>query len=111
MAKGDVVADMISVANNSNTSTNIRPATGGWLITNIGWSSTATSSSNGFIEVYRSDTNVDKQTFDKDSIPTVYMQYGVIPVTFNIKNSDYIKVKNVSGATEYIWWDGVVTST
>jgi hypothetical protein len=106
MAKGDIYANKESI--NDAAFMTIQPAAGQECeLYNIGW--TCSGINEGKIEVYRSDASTDDKIADCNSYIALSYGYAIFP--FNpptlINNADYIKVKNVSGASARIWYDGV----
>lgn len=106
MAKGDIYADKQSI--NDASSLTIQPAAGQECeLYNVGWSCSGTNDAK--IEIYRCDASTDDKVADYNSY--VILTYGYAIFQFNppilINNADYVKVKNVSGASARIWYDGV----
>jgi len=94
MAVGDVKSDLQSVANGNYL--DIRPPSGEeWVIHNIYHSDDA--------ELYFSN-GTDEIRFSSHS-----GEGGWIGYFFHVTNSHYLRVKNVSGATALIGYDGVQT--
>lgn len=94
MAIGDVTISLASVADDGYL--DIRPSAGvEWVIHNI------LAEIGASVELYMSNgTNEIK--VDEHSA-------GFVDVHFHCTNSIYYRVKNVSGASAYLGYDGVVT--
>lgn len=92
MAAGDATLGFQSVTNGSTI--NIQPPVGEqWVIQNIYWG--------GAVELNRADgTNAFK--FDSDA-----GFGGRLCMDYRIANNNFMQVKNVSGGTIYIAWDGM----
>lgn len=94
MAVGDATTGLSSIANNAYL--DIQAGIGvEWIIHNIYYPDA--------VEIYLTDgTNEIKFDFDTSS----GARLGYV---FHVTNGHYLRVKNVSGATMYIGYDGVVT--
>jgi hypothetical protein len=92
MAIGDAVNGLSSVANNAYL--DIQPGTGfEYIIHNLYFE--------GAVEMYFSDgTNNIK--FDSDTAAG-----GRLAYVFHSTNSKYLRIKNVSGTTKFIGFDGI----
>lgn len=97
MAVGDVVTGISSVAATTGV-LDIRPATGvEWTVHNIYYNAGTT------IEFYKTDgTNAIK--FDSDT--TAGARLGAV---FHCTNTQWIQIKNTSGAAVLVGYDGVQT--
>lgn len=104
MAKGDIYTDLVSCADAASAT--IQPAAGRECrVFNIGWSTAGANEAK--MEIYKSDASGDRLTLNKDSYTVLSYGYAICPVGIYVTNADYLKVKNVSGASGYIWYDGV----
>lgn len=94
MAVGDATVGLSSIASASYLT--IQPGAGvEWIIHNLYYPDA--------VEIYLSDgTNEIKFDFDISA-------GGRLGYVFHVTNTHYLRVKNVSGATMYIGYDGVVT--
>lgn len=94
MAAGDVVSSLTSTANNGTLSA--QPGSGvEWVLHNVYFG--------GAMELYYTDgTNSIKI----DSDTTLGARLGTV---FHVNNTRYIQIKNVSGGTVYLGYDGVIT--
>jgi Tfp pilus assembly protein FimT len=95
MAQGDVVSGLTAAVANNGT-VNIQPGAGvEWVIHNIYYS--------GAVEYYMvNGANTIK--FDSDSANSARL--GAV---FHLNNTQYLQMKNVSGGTANIAYDGVQT--
>lgn len=94
MAIGDAINTLSSVATGSYL--DIQPGAGvEWIIHNILVSSTAG------IELYISDGTNEELVLSSTG--------GLLDYHFHATNSIYYRVKNVSGSTEYIGYDGIIS--
>lgn len=97
MAVGDKVASIVSVVANTGT-LDIRPTAGiEWTVHNIYYNAGTT------IEFYKTDgTNAIK--FDSDT--SAGARLGAV---FHCTNTQWIQIKNTSGAAVLVGYDGVQT--
>jgi hypothetical protein len=96
MAVGDVVADTASVANGAYMT--IQPGSGvEWVIHNLYWSGAS-------VEVSKYD-GTNEVKFASDTT------FGaLLNVYIHVTNTDYLRIKNVSGSAAVICgYDGVIT--
>jgi len=94
MAIGDAINTLSSVATDSYL--DIQPGAGvEWIVHNVLVAETAT------IELYITDgTNEEK---------VISSTGGLLDYHFHTTNSIYYRVKNTSGSTEYIGFDGIIS--
>ena len=94
MAIGQAVVTISSIADDASLS--IQPSSGvEWIIHNISVPEDAE------VEIYFSDGSND--------ILSVSNTGGYIDGHFHVTNSHYYKIKNVSGGSIYIGYDGIIT--
>lgn len=97
MAVADAVGTLVSKTNNSTL--DIQPGSGAeWFIQNL------FSEQGMSIEVYRVD---DAAGTNKKKVMTLVG--GEVQVGMRATNDRWIQLKNVSGSTQFIGYDGVVT--
>ena len=94
MAIGSAINTLTSIATGSYLT--IRPPSGvEWIIHNILVADTAD------VELYISDGTNEERVLSTTG--------GFLDYHFHATNSIYYKVKNISGTTEYIGYDGIVS--
>ena len=108
MARGASIGDK-SAAVADDASADIKPAAGKeWIVTAIGWSGAGTDTP--AVNIDRVDATSGVQMFDSKSAPQVNFNksFVALPPGFQITNTDWLNVENVSGAAIDIWWTGVL---
>ena len=109
MARGAIVSSMAGRGSSSHT--NINPSSAEWVIRTIGWNSTGSNAEK--VNIYRVDagSTIAKIAMDGDGTPELYYNYHTLSVTLLCSSTHYYRVKNVSGSSAYIWWEGRQIST
>lgn len=102
MAVGDAVTALVSKTNNSTL--DIQPSSGvEWLIQNL-FSEVQAVGTTPSIEVYRVD---DAAGTNKKK--TMILLGGEVAAVVRVTNVGWIQLKNISGSTQFIGYDGVIT--
>lgn len=107
MARGDSIGDKIAVVAD-NATQDIKPVSGDeWTVDNIGWSGTGTDTP--IVEINKVDGAGSVLLVDSRSAPQINFNVGFISGWWKLTNTDWMTVKNVSGANICIWWTGTKT--
>jgi hypothetical protein len=96
MAVGDVIADTVSEADDAYL--DVQPAAGtDWVINNIYYA--------GAAELYKYD-GTRAILFE-----TTTAGGALLNVQIHVNNTDYLRIRNVSGDTAIVGYDGMITAT